>query len=103
MDKLMLALSQALRLLPTFIIGIETLSGKNTGVSKKDAVKALAQGAIQGAAVGYAVADNPATAQAIAGFAPVVDTAIDSIVADFNATGLFVKSAPAPVAQSVAA
>jgi hypothetical protein len=91
--KILFTFAQTIRLLPSFILGIETLFGKATGETKKQAVVQLAQASLAGAAVGYEVTGNDGTAQAIAGFVPVVSQTVDSIVADFNATGVFTHTA----------
>lgn len=85
--KLIFALAQAVQLLPTFVLSIQTMFGKETGESKKDAVKQLVSASIAGASFGFGVAGDEATSQAIAGFAPVSDQLIDSVVANYKAAG----------------
>lgn len=97
MNKLFAALVQGIQLLPTFIISIETLFGQQTGATKKQAVQALAQASIAGAAYGLGVVGDDSAAQILAGFAPVVSSTIDNIVTNLNTAGVF---KPAPVSTT---
>lgn len=79
------------RMLPAIIRGIETLFGKKTGQTKKQAVHDIANAAMVGVAMGYSATGDTQIANAVQTFQPVVSESIDAIVANYNADGTFAK------------
>jgi hypothetical protein len=76
-----------LKLVPGLVLAFETLFGRNTGETKKKAVETVVQDAMVGATLGFGISGDTETAGLISGFAPVVSTAIDSIVDNWNLKG----------------
>lgn len=89
-----------LRLLPFFMQSIETLFGKQTGQSKKQAVHDLFNAAAIGAATGFGLAGGPSTADLINGFRPIVSQQIDLLAEQMFPTHTALP--PAPPAPDVA-
>lgn len=93
-----------LRLLPFFMRSIETLFGKQTGQTKKQAVHDLFNAAAVGAATGFGLAGGPATADLINGFRPIISATIDELAAQMFPTHTVapaVDAAPDATAQAV--
>jgi hypothetical protein len=88
------------QLLPTFVLAIETLFGKKTGASKKQAVTALVNASIAGTAIGLNASGNTETANAIAALQPAISATVDQTVSAFNKHGAFATS---PIAAAAAA
>lgn len=78
--------------LPFIIKGVETVFGKETGETKKQAVHDLAMASISGVAMAYGVEGDTATAQTMAAFAPTIGNLTDNIVEAFNNNGTFQHS-----------
>lgn len=81
--KIIGSVGVGLRLLPTFVLGIETLFGKKTGVAKKDAVTALVNASIFGSAFGLNLAGSPEYGQVLAALTPAIDQNIDEVASQF--------------------
>lgn len=71
------SIGAGLQLLPFFMQSVETLFGKQTGQTKKQAVHDLFNASAVGAAVGFGLDGSPSTANMIDGFRPVVSAQID--------------------------
>jgi len=70
-----------LKLLPGIVQGVETLFGKKTGQTKKQAAVQLFNTAVTGAAAGLGMAGDDDSAQLVGAFGPLASAAIDEIVA----------------------
>lgn len=88
-DKTQVALQGVgvgLKLLPFFVQSIETLFGKKTGQSKKDAVSQLYQAAIAGTIAGLGLAGDTEVSGYVQQLAPVGNAAIDAVANQFFPT-----------------
>lgn len=72
-----------LRLLGPIVQGIETLFGKKTGQTKKQAAMLLFNAAAFGAAAGFGLSGDTEVSSAIETFAPAASATIDSLAAEF--------------------
>jgi len=86
------SVSVGLQLLPFFVQGIETLFGKKTGETKKQAVTQLYQAAITGTLAGLGLAGNTEAAEYVSQLAPIGSAAIDAVAGQLTPS----SSTPAP-------
>lgn len=83
-----------IKLLPFFVQGVETLYGKKTGQTKKQAVSELFNASVTGVAGGFGLAGDPAISQAISALQPAVSNAIDNLAATYFPSSGDVNTSP---------
>jgi len=73
------AATTGFRILPSLIVSVETLFGKKTGATKKDAATNLFNAILWGTATGLSTAGSAGAAQAITALQPTVSATIDQL------------------------